>query len=105
MKTRFFNANIKLYKTKIKSKNENPYDKHSIEKAIDWCIENGVLEDFLQNHKSEVLRTMTIDMTFERRLELTRRDERMELIQNALKNGGSPEEISRLPEVPLLSKR
>lgn len=43
-----------------------------IESAIEWCIRNHILEDFLKSRKPEVLKAMTLDMTFERREELTR---------------------------------
>ena len=46
--------------------------KNSISMAIDWCIENHILENFLRARKAEVLRTMTLDMTFEHREEMYR---------------------------------
>ena len=57
-------------------KNEKAGDERPIENAIDWCIEHDILKEFLKEHRSEVLKAMTIDMTFERREELIRRDER-----------------------------
>ena len=56
--------------------NERTGDERPIEKAIDWCIEHDILREFLKERRSEVLKAMTIDMTFERREELIRRDER-----------------------------
>ena len=56
--------------------NERTGDERPIEKAIDWCIEHDMLREFLKEHRSEVPKAMTIDMTFERREELIRRDER-----------------------------
>ena len=53
-----------------------------IEQAIDYCIRNHILEDFLKSHRAEVLKVMTIDMTFERREEIWR-EEKEELIKNA----------------------
>lgn len=47
-----------------------------IEDAIKWCIKEDILKDFLSRRKEEVLKAMDIDMTFERREELIRRDER-----------------------------
>ena len=46
-----------------------------IRKAIDYCIENHILEDFLREHRAEVERAMAIDMSFERREELFRKEE------------------------------
>ncbi|MCR5355981.1 MAG: hypothetical protein K6E63_01115 [Lachnospiraceae bacterium] len=47
-----------------------------IEKAIDYCIGNHILEAFLTERRTEVLKAMTIDMTFERREGLIREEER-----------------------------
>ena len=44
--------------------------------AIDWCVENGVLKEFLSERRKEVIKAMTIDMTFEAREEIIRREER-----------------------------
>ena len=46
-----------------------------VEKAIDYCISNHILEMFLRDNRAEVLRAMTLDMTFERREELIREEE------------------------------
>jgi len=37
-------------------------------------VENHILEEFLKDRGPEVLKAMTLDYTFERREELTRRD-------------------------------
>ena len=44
----------------------------AIEKAINQCMEENVLRDFLAQHREEVLHVMTLDYTFERRLEMQR---------------------------------
>lgn len=49
---------------------------HPIEKAIKHCINNHILEDFLRKRGTEVLKVLTIDMTFERREVLIREEER-----------------------------
>lgn len=46
-----------------------------IEKAMDHCIENHILEEFFAKRWTEVLNVMTIDMTFERREVLIREEE------------------------------
>ena len=47
-----------------------------IKDAIDWCIQKGILVKFLKERGQEVIKAMTIDMTWERREQLIRRDER-----------------------------
>ena len=44
----------------------------AIEKAINQCMEENVLRDFLAQHREEVMHVMTLDYTFERRLEMQR---------------------------------
>lgn len=58
--------------------NEQNGAEYPIRDAIDWCIANNILKEFLLARKPEVLKAMTIDMTFERREEIIRRDERKE---------------------------
>ena len=44
----------------------------AIEKAINQCMEENVLRDFLAQHREEVMHVMTLDYTFERRPEMQR---------------------------------
>ena len=44
----------------------------AIEKAINQCMEENVLRDFLAQHREEVMHVMTLDYTFERRLKMQR---------------------------------
>ncbi len=39
-----------------------------INKAIDYCISNGHLEEFFTSRRSEVLEVTKVDYTFERRI-------------------------------------
>ena len=84
-------AEYMLFIDKIR-KNEKAGDERPIENAIDWCIEHDILKEFLKEHRSEVLKAMTIDMTFERREELIRRDERAAGREEGLARGR--EEVS-----------
>ncbi len=49
-----------------------------VEQAIDYCINNHILEEFLKKRRAEVLKVMTIDMTFERREEIWREEKEKE---------------------------
>lgn len=51
---------------------------HSIETAIDRCIFENVLRDFLIEHRSEVVKVVKLDYTFDRQLKLEREDSREE---------------------------
>ena len=64
----------KFVETVRKYENENI--ETPIEDAIDYCIQNHILEVFLTERRMEVLKAMTIDMTFERREGLIRKEER-----------------------------
>jgi hypothetical protein len=48
----------------------------AIEKAIDECIQEGVLVEFLKKRRNEVTKNMVLDYTWERREEMIREEER-----------------------------
>lgn len=50
-------------------------DEEAILHAIEYCIENDILKAFFEANKDEVLKNMTLDMTFEAREKIIRRDE------------------------------
>ena len=65
----------------VRSKHkENGYDdlEHCIELAIDRCIEENVLREFLIRRRTEVVKVMKLDYTFDRQLMLERQDSREE---------------------------
>ena len=49
-----------------------------LKKAIDRCIEEGVLREFLTKRREEVTKVTQLDYTFDRRIELEREDAREE---------------------------
>jgi hypothetical protein len=59
---------------------ENDYDNlaNAIERAIDRCIEENVLKEFLITHRSEVVKVTQLDYTFERQITLEREESRAE---------------------------
>lgn len=61
---------------------EKEYGKGSLEKAmktaINWCIENDVLKDFLKEHGSEVCNMLLSEFTVEDAVTLARREGRNE---------------------------
>ncbi len=59
---------------------EKDYDNltDAIEKAIDRCIREDILADFFGERRSEVLKVMELDYTFDRQLMLEREDAREE---------------------------
>ena len=58
-----------------------------IQKAIDYCIENNILKNFLIERRSEVTDSMTLDYRFDRRLELEREDAHEEGYQEGKEKG------------------
>ena len=50
----------------------------AIERAIDHCIEKNVLRSFLIKNRSEVVKAMTLDYTFDRQIMLEREEARTE---------------------------
>ncbi len=68
-------------------KNEKEEIENPIESAIEYCISHHILEDFLRKRRAEVLKAMTIDMTFERREVLIRQEEHEEGRKEGIKEG------------------
>lgn len=60
---------------------------HAIEMAIDCCIEENVLRDFLIKHRMEVVKVVRLDYTFDRQLMLERADSREEGREEGRKEG------------------
>ena len=50
----------------------------AINRAIDRCIEEGVLVDFLKENRTEVVKVTQLDYTFDRQIMLEREDAREE---------------------------
>lgn len=63
------------------------YLEHSIETAIDRCINEDILRDFLIEHRSEVVKVVKLDYTFDRQLMLEREDSRAEGREEGRKEG------------------
>ena len=59
----------------------------AIERAIDDCIENHILEDFLKSRREEVVKVTQLDYTWERREELIRREEYEEGLEVGIERG------------------
>lgn len=77
-----YTAFIEIIRDNQQKNVENP-----IAKAIDKCIEEDILKEFLTANRDEVLRIMNIDMTFETREKYARRDALKEGIQLGRKEG------------------
>lgn len=76
----------------------------AIRQAIDHCIEEDVLRDFLDENREEVMHVMTLDYTFERRLEM----QRAEAIEDGQKIGkeiGKEEKLSELIQKKILKNK
>ena len=58
-----------------------------IEMAIDYCIEHDILKDFLIKRRNEVTKSMKLDYTFDRQLELEREDAREEGLEEGREQG------------------
>jgi len=88
---------------------------HAVQRAVDTCIENGVLTKFLKEHKAEVIAVSIFEYNEELHIQMERADAReegyAEGIQRMVKaileanaplekilkySGLSPEEIKRL---------
>lgn len=59
----------------------------AINRAIDRCIEENVLADFLSENRTEVVKVTQMDYTFDRQLELERDEARQEGRQEGFQEG------------------
>ena len=64
-----------------------------MKKAIDYCIDNDILKEFLKTYRSEVTKSMQLNYEFDRQLELERADaieEGMEIgIEKGIEKGAN----------------
>ena len=86
-----------------RSKDEDDLEA-DINKAIDYCIENDVLKEFLLERRGEVTKVMALDYTFDKQLEMERVDAwkegrvAMSKLMNKLLYDGNIEEARRVTE-------
>ena len=59
----------------------------AIDQAIDQCIQENVLRDFLTANRSEVTKVMQLDYTFERQIELEREAARSKAWEQGMERG------------------
>lgn len=69
---------------------------HCIELAIDRCIEENILRDFLMRRRTEVVKVMKLDYTFDRQLMLEREDSRQEGREEGLAEGREEGNVEKL---------
>jgi hypothetical protein len=58
----------------------------AINRAIDRCIEENVLKEFLIENRSEVVKVTQLDYTFEKQIELERETVRRESLEEGREN-------------------
>ena len=84
---------VKYYLSQLDDDDEDDL-KRAINLAIDRCIEEGVLVEFLRENRSEVVKVTQMDYTFDRQIIMEREAGRqagedikaIELIRNAMSN-------------------
>lgn len=85
----------------------------AIGKAIDECIEEGILVDFFEENRDMIITADAIDGTYERREIFIREEGRAEgrkegreegrkkIIENTLRRNHTPEEVAEFLDIPL----
>lgn len=58
-----------------------------MKEAIDYCIDNDILKEFLKTYRSEVTKSMQLNYEFDRQLELERADAIEEGLEQGIKQG------------------
>ena len=58
-----------------------------MKEAIDYCIDNDILKEFLKTYRSEVTKSMQLNYEFDRQLELERADAIEEGLEQGIEQG------------------
>ena len=58
-----------------------------MKEAIDYCIDNDILKEFLKTYRSEVTKSMQLNYEFDKQLELERADAIEEGLEQGIKQG------------------
>ena len=64
------------YVEKVRKNSEKMPLQEAVEQAIEYCIQNDILRDFLTEQKAEVVKMSIFEYDEQREIELIRRDER-----------------------------
>ena len=76
-----------IFIEKIRSKVDYMPLEDAINSAIDECIKEGYIADFLQKRRDEVTKATMIDMTFETREKLIRKEAREDALEEGREEG------------------
>ena len=60
-----------------------------MKEAIDYCIDNDILKEFLKTYRSEVTKSMQLNYEFDRQLELERADAIEEGMEIGIEKGAN----------------
>jgi hypothetical protein len=85
-----------IYSTRKATIPRPPSIDQAMKKAVNWCIEHGVLPDFLKTNGSEVVNMLLTEWNMDKALEVRGREAREEeraKILGLLQSGKRPEEI------------
>ncbi|MDR0908270.1 MAG: Rpn family recombination-promoting nuclease/putative transposase [Spirochaetaceae bacterium] len=95
---------------RIAGNHEKPTDedkREGIKRAVKWCIENGVLKDFMLEHGKEVGSMLWTEWNWDDAKEVwqeeAKAEGRMEDVTKLLKYGLTPEQVSEALEIPINS--
>lgn len=58
-----------------------------MKEAIDYCIDNDILKEFLKTYRSKVTKSMQLNYEFDRQLELERADAIEEGLEQGIEQG------------------
>ena len=70
----------------------------AVDRAIEDCIENHVLEDFVRDRKDEVKKMTHLDYTWEKREQMIRKEEFEEGMEQGIEQGVEQGRVQRLTE-------
>jgi len=73
----------------------------AIVSAVEFCVANGILGEYLENNSSEVRNMIFTEFNLEDAKEIWREEDRLEIARAMLADGDSLEKIARITKLPL----
>ncbi|MCL2792003.1 MAG: hypothetical protein FWD87_02830 [Spirochaetaceae bacterium] len=75
-------------------------NEESVKAAIDYCIENNILKEFLEENREAVIDSLTAELCFNQLIEFRNKEgnekEKLEIARNLLAEGSTPEFVQEI---------
>jgi predicted transposase/invertase (TIGR01784 family) len=97
----FFVDKVRSYQRTMKQTARNAPINEAIRAAIDDCIANNVLKDFLKKHRKEVMKMFNHEFNLDDAKQVWQEEKAMDIAEALLNDGFDVERAARLAQLPL----